>query len=80
MEKDQAGGPFRGPDGKLSSRKIRAWISFGVGLTLLGAGLFSPGDVWARVVPGAVALAYSLIESGFLTMQNIQGLITKAKP
>jgi hypothetical protein len=75
----EGGGLLKGKDGKLSGRKLRAWIAFGAGIAALGIGLFRGGSALERIVAGGVLLAYTLIESGLLTWQAVKEIISAQK-
>jgi hypothetical protein len=72
---------LRGPDGKVQARKLASWICFVVGLALLVQGsLLQPSaEIEARIAPAIVALVFSLLFWGLVTVQNVVQLVTLLK-
>jgi len=77
----RGGSPLRGADGKLQSRKLAAWISFLLGIGLLVQGSFLPpaAGLESKVLPALVALLFSLLFWGLLTVQNVVQLVALLK-
>jgi hypothetical protein len=77
----QGGNLLRGTDGKLQSRKLAAWISFLLGIGLLVQGSFLPpaAGLESKVLPALVALLFSLLFWGLLTVQNVVQLVALLK-
>ncbi|HUX43101.1 MAG TPA: hypothetical protein VMV83_18225 [Rectinemataceae bacterium] len=74
-------GLLRGPDGKIQDRKLAAWTSFILGVLLLVQGTFLPlsASIEAKVVPAIVALCFSLLFWGLVTVQNVFQLVALLK-
>lgn len=66
-----------GRDRRLQDRKLAAWISFILGSALLvqGASLPPGADLQSKVGPALVALCFSLLFWGLVTIQNVFQLI-----
>jgi hypothetical protein len=81
MREAKGEGLLRGPNGRLQSRKLAAWISFDTGIALLARGAFLPPSesVGARVVPAIVGLGFSLLFWGLVTVQNVVQLVALLK-
>jgi len=77
----QGQGLLRGPDGKIQDRKLAAWTSFILGVILLVQGTFLPlsASIEAKVVPALVALCFSLLFWGLVTIQNVFQLVALLK-
>ena len=74
-------GLVRGADGKVQDRKLAAWICFTLGIALLVQGTFIPpaAGIQAKVVPVVVALCFSLLFWGMVTIQNVVQLVALLK-
>jgi hypothetical protein len=72
---------LRGSNGKVQGRKLAAWICFFLGITLLVQGTFIPATdgIQAKVVPAVVALCFSLLFWGLVTIQNVVQLVALLK-
>lgn len=72
---------LRGPDGKIQDRKLAAWISFTLGSALLVQGAFLPAgtDIQSKIGPAVVALCFSLLFWGLVTVQNVVQLVALLK-
>lgn len=84
MEKQndaRADGLLRGANGKVQGRKLAAWICFVVGLALLVQESLEPAtvDAQSRIAPAVVALVFSLLFWGLVTVQNIVQLVALLK-
>jgi hypothetical protein len=81
--KRQASGEsiLRGADGHVQGRKLAAWICFFLGIALLVQGTFIPASdgIQAKVVPAVVALFFSLLFWGLVTIQNVVQLVALLK-
>ena len=75
------GGLIHGGDGKIQGRKLAAWLCFLLGLALLVIGSLEPpqADLSARIAPALVALVFSLLFWGLLTVQNVCQLLALVK-
>lgn len=69
-------GVFRGPDGKLSGRRIIGTAFLTIGGGLLIASQFQDGD-WTRVLPGVISATIGAFFWGMVTVQNIQDVLKK---
>jgi hypothetical protein len=65
----------------VQGRKLAAWICFFLGLALLVQGTFIPAaeGIQAKVVPAVVALSFSLLFWGMVTIQNVVQLVALLK-
>ncbi len=65
----------------MQGRKLAAWICFVLGIALLVQGTFVPAadGIQAKVVPAIVALAFSLLFWGMVTIQNVVQLVALLK-
>jgi len=65
----------------MQSRKAAAWICFALGVALLVHGTFLPATVGieSKVVPAIVALVFSLLFWGLMTVQNVVQLVALLK-
>ena len=72
---------LRGADGRVQGRKLAAWICFFLGIALLVQGTFVPptAGIQAKVVPAVVALCFSLLFWGMVTIQNVVQLVALLK-
>jgi hypothetical protein len=72
---------LRGADGRVQGRKLAAWICFFLGIALLVQGTFLPASdgIQAKVVPAVVALCFSLLFWGLVTIQNVVQLVALLK-
>ncbi len=72
---------LRGADGRVQGRKLAAWICFFLGIALLVQGTFIPpaAGIQAKVVPAVVALCFSLLFWGMVTIQNVVQLVALLK-
>ena len=72
---------LRGADGRAQGRKLAAWICFFLGIALLVQGTFIPpaAGIQAKVVPAVVALCFSLLFWGMVTIQNVVQLVALLK-
>ncbi|MGA2548007.1 MAG: hypothetical protein ABSF43_15775 [Rectinemataceae bacterium] len=79
--KSREGNLMRGGDEKLQGRKIAAWICFILGIGLLIQGSFLPktAGIESKVLPAIVALIFSLLFWGLLTIQNVVQLVALLK-
>jgi len=70
-----------GEDGKVQSRKLAAWICFVLGIVLLVRGTYLPPDagIESKIVPAVVALVFSLLFWGLMTIQNVVQLVALLK-
>lgn len=77
----RGGDILHGADGKLQSRKLAAWICFLLGVGLLVQGSFLPASAGleSKVLPAVVALLFSLLFWGLLTIQNVVQLVSLLK-
>jgi hypothetical protein len=74
-------GLLRGADGRIQARKLAAWICFVIGVALLVQGSLQPAsvDVQSKIAPAVVALVFSLLFWGLVTVQNIVELVALLK-
>jgi hypothetical protein len=75
------GSLFQASDGRVQGRKVAAVVCFLVGVGLLIQGAWQPPTVpWeSRIAPAVVALGFSLLLWGLLTIQNVFQLVKLLK-